>query len=521
MRQPKQQKIPSLNDCLEIGPKLQNLLWDILVRNQFKPICLCADIQKAFLQIRIRESERDALCFLWLRDIRKERIEILRFTRLVFGLNQSPFVLEATLREHLSKYESICPEIVNEIITSMYVDDLISGGFSREVLELKPIFTQIFQAGGFKLHKFHSNCELESEEVNIKTSEESPEVIIKGDCNDTTYAKLGIQPLETKILGLLWDKKEDSVAIEIPSNKAKHTKREILSKLASIYHPLGLISPVHLRGKVVYRELCESKLPWDKIIPNQVIQVWEKCESTLPSKMKVPRSIPSPDTPLNAIDIHVFADFSIIGTCAAAYAVTHQSGHVNQHLIATKSRLAKQNMSIPRFELIAVHMASNLAENIKSTLTNYNIRDIHGWTDSTVVLHWLKGKGDYKQFVLNRINKINAKAYITWRHVPSNQIPADIGSRGVYGKRIPELWWTEPTWLQQTEQWPPQPRIMASDESEKEAKAIKTLLATSITIDHGEDECDSLLLKHSLWKFIRITCWISRFFNNCRRTRGH
>ena len=97
MRQPKQQKIPPLNDCLETGPKLQNLLWGILVRNRFKPICLCADIQKAFLQIRIRESERDSLRFLWLRDIQKERIEILRFTQLEFGLNQSPFVLEATL----------------------------------------------------------------------------------------------------------------------------------------------------------------------------------------------------------------------------------------------------------------------------------------------------------------------------------------------------------------------------------------------------------------------------------------
>ena len=50
-----------------------------------------------------------------------------------------------------------------------------------------------------------------------------------------------------------------------------------------------------------------------------------------------------------------------------------------------------------------------------------------------VVLHWLNGKGDYQQFVSKGINKINAKAYITWRHVPSNQNPADIGSRGVYG----------------------------------------------------------------------------------------
>ena len=96
-------------------------------------------------------------------------------------------------------------------------------------------------------------------------------------------------------------------------------------------------------------------------------------------------------------------------------------------------------MSIPRLEMIAVHMAYNLPASIKSALTNYNIRDIHGWTDSTFVLHWLKGKGDYKQFISNRINKINAKAYINWRHVPSNQNPEDIGSRGVYRDQIPEL----------------------------------------------------------------------------------
>ena len=63
---------------------------------------------------------------------------------------------------------------------------------------------------------------------------------------------------------------------------------------------------------------------------------------------------------------------------------------------------------------------------------------------------------------------------------------------------------------------------MVSDESEKEAKAIKALLATRITIDHQEDECDRLILKHSLWKFIRITCLISRFLNNCwwTKTKG-
>ena len=70
------------------------------------------------------------------------------------------------------------------------VEDLILESFSQEdVLELKTIATQILQAKRFKLCKFHSNCELESEDGNIKISEKSPEVVIKGGCNDTTYAK--------------------------------------------------------------------------------------------------------------------------------------------------------------------------------------------------------------------------------------------------------------------------------------------------------------------------------------------
>ena len=48
---------PSLNDCLETGPPLQNLLWSVLVRKRFKPVALCADLK------RIQEEDRDALRF--------------------------------------------------------------------------------------------------------------------------------------------------------------------------------------------------------------------------------------------------------------------------------------------------------------------------------------------------------------------------------------------------------------------------------------------------------------------------
>ena len=55
-----------LNDCLETGSSLQNLLWDILVRTRLRPVLLCGDIEKAFLQIRIRENDGDALRFHWI-----------------------------------------------------------------------------------------------------------------------------------------------------------------------------------------------------------------------------------------------------------------------------------------------------------------------------------------------------------------------------------------------------------------------------------------------------------------------
>ena len=67
----------SLNDCLETGPSLQNLLWDILVRTRLRPVLLCGDIEKAFLQIRIRENDRDALRFHWIQNRDHTNIEIL------------------------------------------------------------------------------------------------------------------------------------------------------------------------------------------------------------------------------------------------------------------------------------------------------------------------------------------------------------------------------------------------------------------------------------------------------------
>ena len=80
-------KSPSLNDCLETGPSLQNLIWNILVRNRMQAVMRSGDLKQAFLQIRIREQDRDVLRFHWPKDRDLQKLEIYRFTRAIWGLN--------------------------------------------------------------------------------------------------------------------------------------------------------------------------------------------------------------------------------------------------------------------------------------------------------------------------------------------------------------------------------------------------------------------------------------------------
>ena len=151
------EKAPSLNESLEIGPPTQNQLWSVLVRNRFHPIAISGDLKQAFLQVRIWEPGRDAMRFHWYKDLKTKEIE-LRFTLALFGLAQSPFLLGGVLREHLELCRERFPAEVEEILRSLHVDDLITGGMTaRETQHLKASAQTIFSEALFELHKWHFN----------------------------------------------------------------------------------------------------------------------------------------------------------------------------------------------------------------------------------------------------------------------------------------------------------------------------------------------------------------------------
>jgi hypothetical protein len=96
---------PSLNDCLEKGPNLLELIPSILLRFRKHQIGFVSDIRKAFQMINVDEGDQDFLRFLWWEDYEKKKIKILRHKRVVFGINCSPFLLGAVLNKHLEVVE--------------------------------------------------------------------------------------------------------------------------------------------------------------------------------------------------------------------------------------------------------------------------------------------------------------------------------------------------------------------------------------------------------------------------------
>ena len=114
----------SINDCMYTGPPLQPLLWDIMVRARMSSNILLADIQKAFLQIAIKE-DRDAFRFLFELNGKEEHF---RFARVPFGVEASPFLLGATLDYHYDQQSPEYERTVTALRENTYVENIMQTG---------------------------------------------------------------------------------------------------------------------------------------------------------------------------------------------------------------------------------------------------------------------------------------------------------------------------------------------------------------------------------------------------------
>ena len=125
---------PSLNECVYVGPSMVPAIFDILLRFRAYKMGLVADIEKAFLNIRVKEEQRDSMRFLWVRNLEDEDLEIIvfRFKTVLFGMSCSPFCLNATLDYHIKHFYKENMEKAEKILRGFYIDDWTCGGADTE-----------------------------------------------------------------------------------------------------------------------------------------------------------------------------------------------------------------------------------------------------------------------------------------------------------------------------------------------------------------------------------------------------
>ena len=196
-----------------------------------------------------------------------------------------------------------------------------------------------------------------------------------------------------------------------------------------------------------------------------------------------------------------------------------KNGGVKQNLLVAKSRVSSKNLTIPRLELITAHTLAKLVAHVRLILTENNFKEINLWTDSMATLYWLLNRGTWSRYVRNRVKAIKDLGKFTWRYVPTDQNPSDLGTRGILVVKLNEFWFKGPNWLSNEMKWPKQPEIVETTDATEEIIATGERMLLEQNSDISTRMYHSLLTKFKFSKLLRITAFIKRFIYNCLKAR--
>ncbi|XP_074030835.1 uncharacterized protein [Leptinotarsa decemlineata] len=494
----------SLNDLLYSGPKLQTDIVTQLINFRLFKIAITSDLRQMYRQINIIEKHRRFQRLFWRFDLADE-IQTYEISTVAFGVKSSPYLALKTVRKLIEEEGEQFPVTSRIILRDLYIDDLVSSVNTEvEAVRLYEESTKIFAAGGFDLTKWATNSNSLSKKIPT----------------DKQLLKTVLFQTDTKILGLQWNPQLDMLSFQLTVPDSQGSKRKILSSIARCYDPIGLIGPFIFYLKLLVKELWRLKLGWDDEPPDEISRRWNRVRSEWSElhSFQVRRSLGAEAD--NPVIILAFGDASQDGYGAVVYLRTITSnGNVNVNLVCAKSKVSPfKLLTIPRLELCAAVLLSNLVKHVIDTYTNrVFISKVYAFSDSTTVIQWLQSNHLKEMFVANRVQHIREQLPKTiWLHISGDTNPADCLSRGLTPVQLINhtCWLRGPDWISLTEEnWPVSDLKVVCEQIPER----KVFLTKETVENHPLYE---LILRCSSWSHIlRTTVYVLRFLKILPRSR--
>ena len=241
--------------------------------------------------------------------------------------------------------------------------------------------------------------------VSLVTAKVPRDVLIQLEIQKGSKIKWTVSKM--KILGFTWIMRTDQMVINVHTGADTEsilTKRAVLKQIASAFDPLGLFSPVILRGKIFLQHLWNQNLSWDETLSSQDVIQWLDIEEDI-HKLKsstFQRYIGFMQQEKCTYHLLAFSDAS--KSAYATYVYLYQEcGKLRKvDLVFSKTRLApNKDIGIPRLELLAAVIGTRCIRFVQKEL-KLDICSKHIWLDSQCVLCWIDSQKSLSKFVENR-----------------------------------------------------------------------------------------------------------------------